>query len=597
MIRCTAHLPVSHQGVETLEPRHISVLDGVHRAIREYPERIALRTGDQTVSYRRFGELVHDLATRIAGRTVPGEFVGVDGRRGAGSIIAIVAALSARRPFVVLDSRDSDVSNSDKVRLLGVRLVTSAGSGGVTVDLTDVRAQWRPPAPDSLPPEVLAFAEGEICYAIQTSGSTGRPKCVLVRSAPLAAVVNDHVQRLAVGPGSTTLQFARLTFDGCITEIFWTLTAGASLVVLEETHLAPGAILAATLESFRVTHLKTTPFALSVTDPTSGMRLEHVVNGGGACRQSVVQKWSAVASFHNAYGLTETTVCNLLTGTLDPADCQESVPLGEPVGDCGYYLRSLDEHGVASGQASGLTTVSRGELVITGDSVAAGYLTEHGMRPFGWEGETGVYRTGDLVELRDGHLHFVERLDRQLKVRGYRLDPGEVEAAVCRLPAVRDAVVLAESLDSARPTDLDTLVCFYQGEVEPRAVRRHLESVLDPYKIPSVFRKVDAFLYTPNGKVDRQALQDTESASHRPAEARPRTARTGPQLLRVVRTLTEVDDVDLDDNFFDIGGNSASALLLVEQLRELGWIGVGLRDVLRAKTLRVLVGQSPEGRG
>ncbi|HEY0640152.1 MAG TPA: non-ribosomal peptide synthetase [Pseudonocardiaceae bacterium] len=559
----------------------MSLLDGIDRAVRDHPDDAALRGADGAISYRQFGGLVDDLARRLEDVTAPGEFVGIDGRRGPGAIVAMVAAVRARRPFVVIDGRDSDASNAAKVRLLGVRVLARAlpGDDG-RVDLADVPAPWRAGAADG--PREWLFADGEICYAIRTSGSTGEPKCVLVRTAPLAAVIRDHVDRLSVGPGCVTLQFARLTFDGCITEIFWTLTAGACLVVLEERHLAPGAALQGTLEHHGVTHLKTTPFALTATAPTPAMRLRHVINGGGACRLAVIRAWSAVATFHNAYGLTETTVCNLLTGPLDPGECHERVPLGDLVGDCGYHVRTTDADGPGTGGAA-----VRGELVITGASVAAGYLTEHGLQPFDPDG----YRTGDVVELRDGHLHFVERLDRQVKVRGYRLDPGEIENAVCRLEPVRDAVVTAEAHDGSDTAEHVALVCYYQGDVDPRAVRRHLECVLDPYKVPSVFRRVDALPYTVNGKVDRDALRagrraDAATATG-PGDGADGTS-PGLQVLQIVRSLTGIGDVGLDDNFFDVGGDSASAVVLVSRMKELGWVDAGVRDVLRAENLRVL---------
>ena len=567
-----------------MDTRQLSVLDGIDRAVRDHPDRDALRTADRTITYREFGDLADDVAQRLEAGTAPGEFVGIEARRGLAAIVAMAGALRARRPFVFLDDRDSVSSNAGKVRLLGVRLLARPAGTGGRVDLTAVPARWRPGDGDGRPPPGAAFADGELGYAIQTSGSTGEPKCVLVRTAPLAAVIRDHVERLSVGPGCSTLQFARLTFDGCITEILWTLTAGARLVVLDEAELAPGPVLQATLERYGITHLKTTPFALTVTEPTGGMRLRHVVNGGGACRPAVLRTWSAVADFHNAYGLTETTVCNLLTGPLDPDDCRDSVPLGEPVGDCGYHLRDVDG-------PAGAAAVRRGELVITGDSVAAGYLTEHGVRPFGPAGAPAAYRTGDIVELRDGRLHFLERLDRQVKVRGYRLDPGEVEAAACRLGPVRDAVVLAEAHDGAAGADPDALVCYYQGDVDPRSVRRHLEGVLDPYKVPSVLERVDAFPYTPNGKVDRDAL----AARRRAASGAPDgPASPGQQVLRLVRGLTGIGDIDLDDNFFEVGGDSASAVVLVTRMRELGWVDAGVRDVLRAENLRVLADQLRE---
>lgn len=581
----------------------MSLLDGIDRAVCEFPDNAALQSAESTISYREFGELIDGFARQLRMSTSPGEFVGIEGRRGMGAIVAMVGAVKAGRPFVIIDSRDSASSNSDKVRLLGVRLLARSSSEEYRVDLAEVPAEWRPdrtptadchpadrPQGQSTSPHEFPFADGEVCYAIQTSGSTGEPKCVLVRTAALVPVIEDHVARLSVGPGCTTLQFARLTFDGCITEIFWTLTAGARLVVLDETHLAPGAALQGTLERFRVTHLKTTPFALTATEPSGAMCLEHVINGGGACRLSVIQKWSAVASFHNAYGLTETTVCNLLTGPLNPEDCRERVPLGELVGDCGYHVRAGDEvNGDMHGEVED-SALRRGELVITGNSVAVGYLTEHGIQPFDQAGAVSVYRTGDVVELRNGQLYFVQRLDRQVKVRGYRLDPGEIENAVCRLDSISDAVVVAEAHDGADTSDLDALVCYYLGDLDPRSARQHLEGILDPYKIPSVFHRVNALPYTPNGKVDRAALQ----ASRRALDARDEPASSSLQVLRLVRSLTGIGDVGLDDNFFEVGGDSASAVVLVSKMKELGWVDAGVRDVLRAENLRVLADRLQE---
>lgn len=570
----------------------MSVLDGIERIVRDFPDSAALQTADNTISYRKLGELADDFARLLGARTRPGEFVGIQGSRGMGSIIAMIGALKASRPFVVIDARDSASSNSDKVRLLGVRLLARSAAGGGRVTLAGVPAQWRganpSPAGAEGPLRGFPVAEGELCYAIYTSGSTGKPKCVLVRTDPLALVIADHVDRLCVGTRSSTLQFARLTFDGCITEIFWTLTAGGRLVVLDEAQLAPGTVLQGTLERFGITHLKTTPFALTATEPTGVMRLEHVINGGGACRYSVIRKWSAVANFHNAYGLTETTVCNLLTGPLDPLDCRESVPLGEPVGDCGYYIREADD---VTGTVAAPGAVRRGELVITGNSVALGYLTEHGVRPFGEAGAVSSYRSGDVVEVLDGRVHFVERLDRQVKVRGYRIDPGEIENAVCRLDSVEDAVVVAEAYDGANASDLDALVCYYRGNPGPRAVRKHLESVLDPYKIPSVIERVSAFPHTPNGKVDRDALQASRRS---PGCDQDEPSSPGLRVLRLVRGLTGTPDVGLDDNFFEIGGDSASAVVLVSKMRELGWVDAGVRDVLRAENLRILADQLQE---
>ncbi|MFJ4970749.1 non-ribosomal peptide synthetase [Streptomyces sp. NPDC088755] len=564
--------------------RRRTVVDRIDEAIRRHPGAAAVRNAQRVLTYREFGHLVDDFAHRVAARTEAGEFVGISSHRDIGAVVAIVGALKARRPFVVIDDRDSAASNSAKVSLLGLRTVADTTSPDGEVTLGDVPERWRPAGPPAhTGPPAPGPLPADVGYAIHTSGSTGRPKCVLVRADPLDRVVRDHVERLEVGPGSRTLQFARLTFDGCLTEILWTLTAGACLVVLDEARLTPGTILAETLEEFGVTHLKTTPFALTVTEPTAGMRLRHVINGGGPCRPSVIRTWSSASAFHNAYGLTETTVCNLLSDPLDPQAARHAVPLGTVVGDCAYHLRPVGGEDAVP---------ERGELVITGESVALGYLTKEGLTPFGGTGAEGGYATGDIVEERDGALYFVERVDRQVKVRGYRLDPGEIENAVCRLDGVLDAVVVAEAHDGLRGGDPDVLVCYFRGDGDPRLLRKSLEGALDPYKIPSVFERVEVFPHTPNGKIDRDAL----GAGRREHLAPPTAPEAGADLriLHLVRNLTGVENVRLEDNFFEVGGDSATAVVLVTQMRGLGWVDAGVRDVLRAENLRVLADQLQE---
>ncbi|MEU7480728.1 non-ribosomal peptide synthetase [Lentzea sp. NPDC042327] len=524
----------------------LSIVDAIRRAFVEHADRAAVETAAETITYRELGDRVAAFAGQLEACTAPGEFVGVEAARGAATIVALAGALTSGRPFVVLDPRDS-TSNAEKVAALGVAWLARGG------ELVEV------------PGEKRAVGQTGAAYAIHTSGSTGEPKCVLVAVDPLARMIADHVRRLELTPDCRTLQFARLTFDGCVTEILWTLTSGACLVVVDESRLAPGPVLQATLEDLRITHLKTTPFALTATEPTGSMSLRHVVNGGGACRPALVGKWSAVAAFHNAYGLTETTVCNLLSDVLDPALHTETVPLGEVVGDCGYEVvpRPGDP-------------ASRGELVIIGRSVAIGYLTADGVQRF-----EGAYRTGDVVEERDGRLYFVERADRQLKVRGYRLDPGEIESAACRLAGVVEAVVTAESHDGSEIAD--ALVCYFVGTVDERAVRAHLEAVLDPYKVPSVVTRIEQMPYTPNGKVDRDALRAARTTT-----AAAVTDLPEDRVLALARQLTGVSDASLDDNFFDIGGDSASTVVLVNELRRLGWMDAGVRDVLRAENLKSL---------
>ncbi|CAM5612435.1 4-hydroxy-2-oxovalerate aldolase [Streptomyces glaucescens] len=230
----------------------------------------------------------------------------------------------------------------------------------------------------------------------------------------------------------------------------------------EEYHTDPARLMEAAVTVRTVRHHPPQDHRrLTVTEPTDGMRLEHVVNGGGPCRPAAVRTWSKAASFHNAYGLTETTVCNLLTDALDPDDCRDAVPLGEPVGDCAYVLRG-DVRTGATGAG-----VRRGELVVTGASVAAGYLTQHGVDPLQNPDGSSGYATGDVVELRDGRLTTWNGWTARSRCAATGSTREKIETAVCRHPDVREAVVVTEPQADGDPANPDTLVCYYQGTADP----------------------------------------------------------------------------------------------------------------------------------
>lgn len=558
---------------------NLSPADYVRNIAQDSPEAPAIEYAEGSIAYAELNAEVDHLAENLGTACAPGRFVGILGQRGPAVVVAILASLRARRAFVILDDRDSPLTNSQKVGLLDVAVITMQETSGWRPKISPVPGEWA--GPTTRPRNIAPLDTAEVAYAIYTSGSTGQPKCVLVRADPLEAVIRDHVDRLCVNGSSRTLQFARLTFDGCLTEILWTLTAGACLVMVPEDDLAPGDPLQRTLEHHRITHVKTTPFALTATEPTQQMSLQRVINGGGACRPDTVARWSSVAQFHNAYGLTETTICNLLTDPLDGREERSSIPLGEVVGRCAVHLSGPDSE-------SGLNMGSRGELVISGDSVALGYLTASGLDEF-----LGEFRTGDVVELTEAGLCFVQRSDRQIKVRGYRIDPGEIEHAACRFELVRDAAVVAEGLDAQERAN-DALVCYYTGDADPADLRAHLVRVLDPYKVPSVLERVDQLPHTMNGKVDTGALAarrrirlDSADASSTPTEA----------LLKHVAAITGSRTVQPTDNFFAVGGDSAGALSLVEKLRSLGWHDAGVRDVLRAENLAALSQRVDERRG
>lgn len=561
----------------------VPISDQITSAVTRFSDFEAVRTNDESVTYNELGKLIDEFSSSLRDRTTEGDFIGITSERCLSAIVAMLSSLTTRRAFVFIDQTDSDEKNADKAERLNIRWVVNCSASPRDPNLTELPNNWDRTRSETPNDAGSNRALQKAAYAIYTSGSTGEPKCVLVAPDALGPIIAAHVSVLGLKTGKRTLQFARLTFDGCITEILWTLTSGATLVVLDESKLSPGSILQSTLEANGITHVKTTPFALTSTEPSPEMALEHVINGGGACRPAAVKKWSQFSAFHNSYGLTETTICNFLSRPIVPSDCEVAVPLGDFVGEGTFSIKQHSHE---------LNRSGRGELVLHGDCVALGYLHERGFMSFAEENGSRLFETGDLVESLDEKVFFVERVDRQLKIRGFRIDPGEVENSACQIDEVEEAIALQEDYAN---DDGNALVLYFRGDnISERMIREHLVKSLDAYKVPSIVSKIEEIPYTANGKVDKDALKHTRLLKSNDSNTNNFVAHP---VIASIQNLTGINDVSGDDNFFDLGGDSASALVLVEDLKKMGWKTAGVKDVLRAADVNSLIDDVEEAKG
>ncbi|NOK32233.1 amino acid adenylation domain-containing protein [Corallococcus exercitus] len=448
---------------------------------------------------------------------------------------------------------------------------------------------------------VLAPASGvgprNLAYVLYTSGSTGTPKGTAIEHRGVCNLVAHEATAYGIGPGSRVLQFASLSFDLSVEEIFTTLCSGATLVLAPLEDLMPGEPLRKLLRDEALTVISLTPATLAATAPEGLPALRTVISGGEALPPEVVARWAPGRTFLNTYGPTEATVM----ATLTECTADGRVPsIGRPLANVRAYV--LDARG-------GLVPVGvKGELHLGGVGVARGYagrpaLTAERFVPDAFSGEAGarLYRTGDVVRWReDGTLEFVGRADAQVKVRGFRIELGEVEAALAKLPPVRDAVVVARE-DGPGGKRLVGYVVLRDGvTAQGPGLRADLKNALPEYMVPSAVVVLPALPLTTNGKVDRKALPAPDLAGSDPREyVAPRTP-TEQRLAGLWQELLGVTRVGAHDHFFDLGGHSLLATQALSRIRQAFTVELPLRRLFESPTLDAvarLIDEALAGKG
>ncbi|NOK21667.1 non-ribosomal peptide synthetase, partial [Corallococcus carmarthensis] len=430
---------------------------------------------------------------------------------------------------------------------------------------------------------VADVTPANMAYLLYTSGSTGTPKGTAVEHRSVANLVTHEAVAYGIGPDSRVLQFASLSFDLSVEEIFTTLCNGATLVLAPLEKLMPGAPLPVLLREQHLSVVSLTPAALAATSSEGLPEVRTVISGGEALPADVVARWAPGRRLINTYGPTEATVI----ATLGDVVASNSVPsIGKPLANVRVYV--LDPHGQP------VPVGVRGELHIGGVGVARGYagrpaLTAERFVPDGLSGEEGarLYRTGDVVRWRaDGQLDFVGRIDAQVKVRGFRIELGEVENALRAAPAVKDAVVLARE-DS--PGD-KRLVAYVVGEaLDVTVLRAHLKQHLPEYMLPAAFVSLETLPLTSNGKVDRKALPAPDASTLRASHAYEAPATPLEEKLATLwGEVLRVPTVGRTDNFFELGGHSLLATQLVARVRAALDVELSLRALFEAPTIVAL---------
>ncbi|QMU76780.1 amino acid adenylation domain-containing protein [Streptacidiphilus sp. PB12-B1b] len=529
----------------------------------------------------RANRLAHRLIARGAG---PGEVVALLLPRSADMVLAQLAVAKTGAAFLPVDPGYPDAR---------VELMLRDAAPALTLDAKEV-ADLLAEAPDGSPGHRPTDADrtrpldlDDPAYVIYTSGSTGTPKGVVVTHRGLAAFSAAEAEHYQVASGDRVLAFATPSFDASVLELCMSLPHGARLVVPAPGPLL-GAALADVLRDGRITHTLLPPAALATLPsdtPGTLPDLKTLVVGADACSADLVARWAPHHRMVNSYGPTEATVVATWSAPLEPDGA--APPIGRPLPGTGGYVLDARLRPVPDGVP--------GELWLSGPALARGYLGRPGLTaarftadPYGPPG-TRMYRTGDLVR-RDarGELHYLGRTDHQLKLRGHRIEAGEVEAALVRHPAVLDAVVSVREDEPGQQRLVAHLLAAPGAEPPAAAELRALAArSLPGYMVPSAFAVLDRFPLTASGKTDRAALPAPDPEQERPADRVPPRTPT-EEAVAAIWEQTLGTAVGAEDDYFLLGGDSMRALLIASRANDAFGVALTPRDVLVSRTVAAL---------
>ena len=578
--------------------------------VEKTPDAVAVVFVDERLTYSalnaKANQLAHYLQTLGVGADV---LVGICIERSLEMIVGLLGILKAGGAYVPLDPTypqdrlaymlsDSRVS----VLLTQEKLVADLPKQAAHVVCLD--SQWGIINRESQENPLSTVQHTDLSYVIYTSGSTGKPKGVLIAHQGLCNLAQAQIRLFDINSNSSVLQFASLSFDASISEIVIALCSGGRLCLGTKDSLLPGPNLMQFLRTYKITHVTLPPSALAVLPYEELPALRTIIVAGEQASPDLVAQWSKDRRFFNAYGPTESTVCATVA---ECTDTSNQISIGRPIANTQIYI--LDSH------LQPVPIGVRGELYIGGTGLARDYLNRSELtqekfivNPFRENKEQGslsrgtqeklqqsfpsassewLYKTGDLARyLPNGNIEFLGRIDYQVKIRGFRIELGEIEAVLSQYSSVKQVVVIDRE-DVPGDKRLVAYIVHDQEQVpKVSELRSLLKEKLPNYMMPSGFVMLEAIPLTPNGKVNRKALPapDTIRTHLEETFVTPRTP-TEEVLAEIWTEVLRLKQVDVHDNFFDLGGHSLATTQLLFRIQNTFNVELPLHTLLQTPTL------------
>ncbi|XCW06145.1 amino acid adenylation domain-containing protein [Streptomyces sp. HUAS MG47] len=583
-------------GVDPRETAELSWPAAFEAQVRRAPDAVALVFEERELTYAELDAAANRLARLLASRGTRAEdVVAVALPRSPELVVTLLAVMKAGAAYLPLDADHPQDRIAYMLDDAGARtVITVRELAGELPRLPDVThlVLDDPATADAVARHDdtglgVPVALDQAAYVIYTSGSTGRPKGVVVPHDGVGSLIATATGRIGITADSRVVQFASVGFDVTVWDLIMSLCVGGRIIVVPAERRVAGPALTEYIARHRATHMILPPSLVSALPQECELPDGAVlIVGTEAVPSELIARWAGRVRVVVAYGLTEASV----NSTLWPADPDRPgpAPIGRPDPNTRTYVLDTALRPVPVG--------AEGELYVAGRGLARGYLGRQGLTaerfvadPYGGPGSR-MYRTGDRVRWgADGNLEFLGRADGQIKIRGHRIEPGEIESAFMACPGIAQAAVLAREDHRG----VKRLVAYLVGdgdhtdtEAAVSAARAHVADTLPDHMAPSAVVVLDGPLpLTPNGKLDSRALPEPRWTALSGADAPAGPVETA--LAALFADVLGLPSVGVHDSFFELGGDSIVAIQLVNRAREAG-LALTPRDVFRLRTVAAL---------
>jgi amino acid adenylation domain-containing protein len=582
-------------------PRENTIAQLFEQQVARTPDAVAVVSAGRSLTYHELDQRSNQLARHLQQLGVrPERLVGIAVERSVEMMVGLLAILKAGGAYVPMDpsypvQRIALMIEDSEAQVILATESTRSRLGKSARRVVSIDRDAEAIAGNGTHPVSSAASGQNLAYVIYTSGSTGKPKGVMIEHHNVVNFFTGMDRAIGADPG-VWLAVTSISFDISVLELFWTLTRGFQVIIHgdEGPQTIPDEI-----RNYGVTHMQSTPsLARMIAVDPDGLaslgRLKKLFLGGEALPPSLIRQLRQEfrGEMHNMYGPTETTIWSTTFRiTVD----SEIIPIGKPIANTQVYVLDSGLQPVAAGET--------GDLYIGGDGVVRGYwrkpdLTAEKFLSDPFQPGNRMYRTGDIARfLPDGNLEFLGRADFQVKLRGFRIEIGEIEAALENQAGVVQAVVVASEFKSRIQTQTQTEDKRLVAYVVPKSgtklkvtdLREALAAILPEYMVPSHFVFLDSLPLTANGKIDRNALPNPSAVENESGTA-PEPPRN--ELERVIaeawKDALGVDRVGLNENFFDLGAHSLMVAEVHIQLQQLLGRELSLVDLFQFPTVTAL---------